>query len=92
MARPRQAPDDDVRDDADVRGEHVYGIDRSGRKIPAESEKLVRQPGHYVAGADGTQDVAGADKTQDVPDPQREQPPSHPSPRKRDRDEADSAR
>jgi hypothetical protein len=85
MARRRQAPDDDVRDDADATGEHVYGIDRSGRKVPAESEESVRQPGHYVAGADGTEDVAGAEKARDVPEPQREQSVSRISSRHRGR-------
>jgi hypothetical protein len=47
----------DVRDDADARGEHVYGAQRTGRRIPAAASRFVRQPGHYAAGANGTQDV-----------------------------------
>lgn len=61
----------DSRDDADARGEHVYGSNRPGREFAAESEELVRRPGHYVAGANGTQDIAAADKTQDVLEPKR---------------------
>jgi hypothetical protein len=70
---------DDSRDDADARGEHVYGLDRSGRKVPAESQESVRQPGHYAAGADGTQDVAGADKTESGAEPKDEQSALQPS-------------
>ena len=46
----------DSRDDADARGEHVYG-DEPPRRLPVRSEDnaLVRNPGEYVAGSEGTQ-------------------------------------
>ena len=69
------------RDDADARGEQVYGLDRSGRKAPAESDESVRQPGHYKAGADGTQDIVVADASKDEPEPKEPQPASDPSSR-----------
>lgn len=68
--RHKQASSGDSRDDADARGEHVYGAERAGRKVPADPPELVRQPGHYAAGADGTQDVR---------EPIRERPISRPS-------------
>lgn len=47
-------------DDADARGEHVYP-DEPGQPnscVPEQPEQpLVRDPGSYVAGADGTQQV-----------------------------------
>jgi hypothetical protein len=61
----------DSRDDADARGEHVYGSNRPRRALAVESEELVRRPGHYVAGANGTQDIAAANKTEDVLEPKR---------------------
>lgn len=55
-------------DDADARGEHKYGTRRSApRKITAEDVAQQRQPGHYVAGAEGTQDVA--EPTNEQPKP-----------------------
>lgn len=85
MAKRPSQEINDSRDDAHARGEHVYGVDRSGRKVPAESDESVRQPGHYVAGADGTQDIAGADKSEGVPEPTKEQAVSHPSAHNRGR-------
>lgn len=59
------------RDDADVRGEHKYGTGRSApRKITAEDVAQQRQPGHYVAGAEGTQDVTEPVNEQPESDPQ----------------------
>ena len=49
---------DDARDDADVRGEHEYEAKRTGSSKPTPDEPVQqRRPGHYVAGADGMQDV-----------------------------------
>lgn len=60
MATRKTRRGDDSRDDADVRGEHVYGTDRTGRKVPGDDDEPVRRPGRYVAGAHGTQEVTGA--------------------------------
>jgi hypothetical protein len=47
------------RDDADVRGEHDYSPPAGETPQPTTDEILQqRQPGRYVAGADGTQHVA----------------------------------
>ena len=48
-------------DDADARGEHEYGRPER-QKAPEPADALEREPGHYVAGADGTQDVPAAEE------------------------------
>lgn len=47
-------------DDADARGEHKYGKPER-QKAPGPADALGREPGHYAAGADGTQDVPAAE-------------------------------
>jgi hypothetical protein len=48
-------------DDRDARGEHEYR--KPGRrKTPEPADALEREPGHYAAGADGTQDVPAAEE------------------------------
>ena len=45
-------------DDADVRGEHQYPDEPApDRPESDDQEALSREPGEYVAGADGTQPV-----------------------------------
>lgn len=46
-----------TRDDADVRGEHRYTSEQTPSHPPDEVGPLTRRPGHYAAGAHGTQDV-----------------------------------
>jgi hypothetical protein len=67
MARPH-VDSDQTRSDADVRGEHDYAAPRVGTaEPPAEGVLRHRRPGHYVAGAEGTQDVTPARKTRRLP-------------------------
>jgi hypothetical protein len=49
----------DDRDDADARGEHLYG-DEPAPRSESRPDPLERKPGHYAAGANGTHDVSGS--------------------------------
>jgi hypothetical protein len=53
-------------DDADVRGEHCYP-DEAAADRSDEERALTRQPGQYVAGAEGTQRVITPIEKRDAP-------------------------
>ncbi len=65
------------RDDADARGEHLYGDEPASRE-ESRPDPLERKPGHYAAGANGTHDVSGpavspTDAGAEVPSPGEDQ-------------------
>jgi hypothetical protein len=55
--KPAGAASTNNRDDADARGEHVYGTRHTSRPATGPTGVEGRQ-GDYVAGADGTQHVS----------------------------------
>jgi hypothetical protein len=83
MARAPDRKGDNGRDDADARGEHVYGARRPGRTIQPVLQQREENPVDYVAGADGTHHVrtppeAAVQGTQH--DPTRPEPRPEPRP------------
>jgi hypothetical protein len=59
---------DNSRSDADARGEHDYTERPQPPETAPEGAVPLRRPGHYVAGAEGTQDVTGTGEPERPPD------------------------